>query len=150
MFHDITTGKNSVPGQPGFNATTGYDQATGLGSIDASVLVNHWSDAVGVPGFTVMASAKSLAVSSASNSSIILKIAVSGGFNGAVAFSVSGLPAGVTASFTPARLPAPGSGSIVLKLRATGSAKPGVYSATVTATSGSTKHTAPLSVSVVR
>jgi hypothetical protein len=37
-----------------------------------------------------------------------------------------------------------------LKFRATGSAKPGVYSATIAATSGSTKHTASLSVSVVR
>jgi pseudomonalisin len=150
VFHDITVGKNSVPGQPGFNATTGYDQATGLGSIDASVLVNHWGDAAGVPAFTVIASAKSLTVSSTSNSSIILNVAVSGGFNAPVAFSVSGLPAGVTASFTPASLSVLGSGSSVLILRATGSAKTGVYSATVAATSGSTKHTAPLSVSVVR
>ena len=148
VFHDITVGKNSVPGQPGFNATTGYDQATGLGSIDASILVNHWGDAGGVPAFTVIASAKSLVVSS--NSSIILNVAVSGGFNAPVAFSVSGLPAGVTASFTPASLSVLGSGSSVLILRATGSAKPGVYSATVAATSGSTKHTASLSVSVVR
>ncbi len=29
-----TIGNNSVPGQAGFNATVGYDQATGLGSID--------------------------------------------------------------------------------------------------------------------
>src|SRR6202035_4730415 len=27
VFHDITSGSNSVPGQTGFNATTGYDQA---------------------------------------------------------------------------------------------------------------------------
>jgi subtilase family serine protease len=148
VFHDITAGKNGVPGQSGFNATTGYDQATGLGSIDASVLVNHWSDARGVPAFTVIASAKSIAVSSASNSSILLNVAVSEGFKAAVAFSVSGLPDGVTASFTPARLPVPGSGSSVLILRATGSAKPGVYSATVAASSGSTKHTALLSISV--
>jgi len=28
VFHDITSGNNSVPGQTGFNATAGYDQAT--------------------------------------------------------------------------------------------------------------------------
>lgn len=53
-FHDITTGTNQVPcaaGSPGcsgtggfigFFAGPGYDQATGLGSIDANVLVNAW------------------------------------------------------------------------------------------------------------
>lgn len=38
VFHDVTSGNNGVPGQTGFSATKGYDQATGLGSIDASVL----------------------------------------------------------------------------------------------------------------
>ena len=41
VFHNITVGNSSVPGQAGFNAAVGYDQATALGSIDASVLVNH-------------------------------------------------------------------------------------------------------------
>jgi pro-kumamolisin-like protein/subtilase family protein len=52
-FHDITTGDNTSPctsgtescpnGSPiGFTATTGYDQATGLGSIDVTNLVNAW------------------------------------------------------------------------------------------------------------
>jgi pseudomonalisin len=58
VFHDIAGGNNSVPGQIGFSAAAGYDQATGLGSIDASVLVNHWSDAsakAGVYSATVSA-----------------------------------------------------------------------------------------------
>jgi hypothetical protein len=52
-FHDITTGDNTSPctigtqdcpngGSIGFAATTGYDQATGLGTIDATNLVNAW------------------------------------------------------------------------------------------------------------
>jgi pseudomonalisin len=44
VFHDITSGNNSVPGVTGFNAGIGYDEATGLGSVDASLLVNHWGD----------------------------------------------------------------------------------------------------------
>ena len=55
-FHDIAVGTNTVDcaaGSPdcgsngyltGYNATVGYDLATGLGSIDAAVLVNHWSN----------------------------------------------------------------------------------------------------------
>ncbi len=55
VFHDITTGNNSVPcsaGSPncsggnsflaGYNASTGYDLATGLGSVDVAALVSNW------------------------------------------------------------------------------------------------------------
>ena len=39
-----------VPGVTGFSATTGYDLASGLGSVDANLLVNHWTDkAVAAP-----------------------------------------------------------------------------------------------------
>jgi len=55
VFHDVTTGNNSVPcsvGSPncgsnfflqGFNAGNGYDLASGLGSIDAAAMVNNWT-----------------------------------------------------------------------------------------------------------
>jgi Pro-kumamolisin, activation domain/Bacterial Ig-like domain (group 3) len=57
VYHDITSGSNSVPctqgtlncnsgGSIGFNAGVGYDQATGLGTIDVANLVNNWSSAV--------------------------------------------------------------------------------------------------------
>jgi subtilase family serine protease len=54
-FHDITTGSNEIrctagtdpgcapSGVYGFPATTGYDCATGLGSIDAHALVSSWA-----------------------------------------------------------------------------------------------------------
>ena len=148
VFHDTTIGNNSVPGQAGFNATLGYDQATGLGSVDVSVLVSHWSDASVVPTFQATLSANSLSLTAGSNGSVTVKVAVSGGFSAAVAFSVTGLPSGVTAAFTPAVLPAPGSGSSVIKLTATSAAKAGVYSATVSATSGATKQSIALSVTV--
>ena len=55
VFHDITTGNNSVAcasGSPdcgsnlfltGYNAGTGYDLASGLGSVDAAAMVNNWT-----------------------------------------------------------------------------------------------------------
>jgi pseudomonalisin len=148
VFHDITIGNNSVPGQTGFNATVGYDQATGLGSIDGSVLVGHWSDASVVPTFQATSSANSLSLTAGSNNSVSVNVTVSGGFNAAVTFSVTGLPGGVTAGFTPASLPPPGSGSSLIEFTATSAAKAGVYSATVTATSGATKKPMTLSVTV--
>jgi pseudomonalisin len=150
VFHDITSGNNSVPGQAGFNATVGYDQATGLGSVDGSVLVNHWSDASVVPTFRATASASSLSVTAGSNNSVTLSITVSGGFNAAVSFSVTGLPSGVSSVFTPSTLSAPGSGSSVLKITAASSVKAGAYSVTVSAASGSMKQPMPLSVTMVR
>jgi subtilase family serine protease len=42
VFHDITAGNNTVPGVAGYSAGTGYDQVTGLGSVDANALVNDW------------------------------------------------------------------------------------------------------------
>lgn len=150
VFHDTTIGNNSVPGQAGFNATVGYDQATGLGSINGSILVNHWADATTPPSFHAALSANSLSVTGGSNKSLTLNVTVSGGFNAAVTFSITGLPGGVSDTFTPAKLSAPGSGSSVLKLAATSAARAGTYSATVSATSGATKQQMPLSVTIVR
>lgn len=67
VFHDITIGSNNVPCQQGspsctlstvkdntqgfftlgqFYSAAGYDQATGLGSIDANLLVKNWNTLV--------------------------------------------------------------------------------------------------------
>ena len=43
VFHDITQGNNTVPGVMGYNAGAGYDLVTGLGSVDANLLVNVWN-----------------------------------------------------------------------------------------------------------
>ena len=43
VFNDVTVGNNSVPGLAGFNATVGYDEVTGLGSVNVTNLVNAWN-----------------------------------------------------------------------------------------------------------
>ncbi len=40
VFHDVTSGSNSVPGVTGYSCGVGYDLVTGLGSIDAGALMN--------------------------------------------------------------------------------------------------------------
>jgi len=42
IFHDTTSGNNSVPGVVGYSCTAGYDLVTGLGSVDAFALANNW------------------------------------------------------------------------------------------------------------
>ncbi len=62
VFHDILSGSNAVAcragtanctnGTMGFTAGTGYDQATGLGSVDASHLIGEWSAQAASPAPT--------------------------------------------------------------------------------------------------
>jgi subtilase family serine protease len=42
VFHDSTSGSNSVPGAVGFNCGVGYDPVTGWGSVDIHALVENW------------------------------------------------------------------------------------------------------------
>ncbi|MFT4113004.1 MAG: protease pro-enzyme activation domain-containing protein [Silvibacterium sp.] len=77
IFHDITEGDNSVvcaSGSPncgdngfltGYDAGTGYDLASGLGSVDATQLVNNWASATLAStstAFTINGSMSSLTV----------------------------------------------------------------------------------------
>jgi len=50
IFHDVTVGNNAVPGEVNFGlakaqyqAGTGYDLTTGLGSVNITNLINQWS-----------------------------------------------------------------------------------------------------------
>jgi subtilase family serine protease len=61
---------------------------------------------------------------------------LTGGFNSAVTLAAVGLPTGVTASFAPASLAAPGSGVTVLSLSAASNAPTGPVLFSVTATGG--------------
>jgi subtilisin family serine protease len=42
IFHDSTSGDNSVPGAAGFASGPGYDAVTGLGSVNIDALAANW------------------------------------------------------------------------------------------------------------
>jgi subtilase family serine protease len=46
IFNDVTTGNTNVPVLAGFSAGTGFDETTGLGSVNVTNLVNSWSSAI--------------------------------------------------------------------------------------------------------
>ena len=48
IFNDVTVGDTNLPivNENGFSAGVGYDEATGLGSVNVSNLVNKWSTAI--------------------------------------------------------------------------------------------------------
>jgi subtilase family serine protease len=151
-FHDITTGSNSVPGLTGYSATAGYDPASGLGSVDASALVAHWGSSQNpspvAPGFTLAASGSPLALPPGSSHTLTLAVSGNSSMNSSVSLKASGLPSGMTASFSPASIAAPGSGSSTLTLAASPSTPGGSYTITVTATAGSLSKSVQLTVTV--
>jgi uncharacterized membrane protein len=146
VFHDIVKGSNTVPGVTGYSAGPGYDMATGLGSVDAAQLVNHWSEGKTLPNFQIAGTTSTASVVPGASTSATFTVKANNGFNSAVSFSVTGLPAGVTGSFAPASLT--GSGSTILTLAAASSATSGTYALVIAGSAGGTSHSAPLSLTV--
>src|SRR5215467_2178689 len=100
------------------------------------------------PAFTLTTSPTSLSVTQGSSATSTISTSVSNGFNSSIALSISGLPTGVTASFSPATIAAPGSGSSTLTFTARSTATTGTFNTTVTATGGGITHTAVIPVTV--
>jgi subtilase family serine protease len=76
--------------------------------------------------------------------------AVSGGFDSAIALSATGEPTGVTITFTPSSIAAPGSGKSSMLLTVSRTAPTGTYPITITGTGGGVTHTTTLTFEVVR
>ncbi len=148
VFHDIVAGNNSVPGQTGLSATVGYDRASGLGSVDVNLLVNHWTDAsTTATSLTLSASSTSVTVTQGQSGQVTITSAATS-LNAAVALTVTGAPAGITMTLSAASVASPGSGSVTLTIAASSSVSPGTYSFTVKGTGGNQTATVPISVVV--
>jgi subtilase family serine protease len=119
-FHDITTGNNIVPctqGTPscpasapfqyGFSAGSGYDLATGLGSVDANNLVSAAGGGGGGGGggngapFVLSSNPTSITIANpGGNGSSTITVTPVNGFTGAVALSCALVPASSTAKIS--------------------------------------------------
>ena len=150
-FHDIASGSN------GFHAVGGYDLATGWGSPAGQHLINDLTGMIGAPTFTVASSIAALTInesptsgSTASAGTAIITVAPQNSFKGTVGLAVTGLPGGVTASFSPASAPitSTASASSTLTVAVSATAAAGTYPLTITGLSGSTSSTAPLSLTI--
>jgi hypothetical protein len=96
--------------------------------------------------FSVSANPTAQTVAAGASATIAIATAVTSGSAQSVALSVSGLPAGVTGSFSPASVTA-GGGS-TLTLTAASSASAGTTAFTITGTAGGTTHTVNAQVTV--
>ena len=112
----------------------------------AATISDVWKSAT--PDFTVSASPASLSLTQGSSGTTTISTTVSGGFNSALSLSVSGLPAGVTASFSPASIAAPGAGNSTLTFTASNTATTGTTNIMITASGGSATHTTIVGLTV--
>ena len=97
------------------------------------------------PDFTVADSPSSTTLAPGGTATINVTTSAVNGSTQSITLSVSGLPSGVTGSFSPATVTAGGSSTLTLTASSTAS---GSGMATITGTSGSTSHSATESVTV--
>jgi kumamolisin len=100
--------------------------------------------------FTVTVSPTSGYLARGQSGYAVVTVKVSGGFSSAVSFSATGVPSGVTSSFTPASIAAPGSGTTDFNLTVASNAATGTFPITITATGGGVTKTTTLTFSVRR
>ena len=152
-FNDITTGNNIVTcsggtgcnnGTLGYSAGVGYDQVTGLGSIDATALGNALAGAPN-PHFWVLPISRSVSFAIGSSSTVAVNVTPKEGFTGSVNLtcSVSSSLAGASCSFDNPNVTVPGSANLTI----TGSAQ-ATGTVTVQGTSGSNTDSVTINASI--
>jgi subtilase family serine protease len=150
-FHDITSGNNGA--DPDDYAIAGYDLVTGLGSPVANGLVPALSGGSPSPNFALSVSPSSQTVTVGGSTTYTVTVTSSGGYNGTVSLSVSGQPAGVTATFTPSSSVSISgsatSGSSTLSIPTTSKTSAGTYTLTITGTDTSAPLTHTVSATLV-
>jgi hypothetical protein len=98
------------------------------------------------PDFSLSASPSSRSIVQGGGTTYTATVTAGTGFSGLVSLSVSGLPAGASASFTPASIST--SGSSTMSVTTSSTTPPGSYPLTITATSGALNHTSGVTLVV--
>jgi len=132
IFHDITTGSNAQPcaagskgcssGLVGYEATSGYDLVTGLGSVNGGALYA----ALAPPTYTLGASSGSITIQAGGSAQLSLSLNATN-YPGTVSFatsisSPSGTPSEVSASASSVSFASSTTGNSTLSITATKSA----------------------------
>ncbi len=157
-IHDVTNGDNIVPcvskstgcatGSFGYKAGAGYDQVTGVGSVDAFNLVTKWANVPAPVGTTMTLAASPNSIAQSSTTQLTAKVTPVTGSNaptGSVSFAagataLGSAPLTVSGSSASASLTVKGSSlnagadTITATYAATGSFSGSTATATVTVT----------------
>ena len=117
-----------------------YAEATATsGGLTQTLQVTLGVNSFPYPDFSLNTTPALQTVLAGNGASYALPVTPQNGFAGNVSLSLSGLPAGVNATFNPNPVPN-GSGTSTLTLTTTSSTTPGNYNPSITATSGSLSH----------
>jgi subtilase family serine protease len=140
-FHDITSGGNTD------GSTVGYDLSTGWGSPNGGALITALAGS-STPNFTISASPTSVSVAQGKSGTSTITTAVSGGFNSSIALSATGQPTGVTVTFNPTSISAPGSGTSTMTMAVASTTATGNYTITIQGVGGTITHTTTVTLTV--
>ena len=148
-----TTSTSTLTLTASSTATTGTATVTitgTSGSLTATTTVSLTVNAPSSPNFSVSASPASVTVTEGSSGTSSITITSTGGFNSATTLGASGLPSGVTATFSTNPVTPPANGTVTSTLTLTASSTATVVAATVTITgvSGSITQTTTIALTV--
>jgi hypothetical protein len=135
---DVTTTGAVAPGTYNLTITGVNGSLTHTASV--SLTINA------VPDFSLTVSPTSQSVIRGQSGAYTVSVVPSGGFSGAVNFSVTGLPAATTASFSPN----PSATTSTLTVNVGASAPVGTRTLTITGTNGALSHTATASLVITK
>ncbi|WP_158787169.1 FG-GAP-like repeat-containing protein [Granulicella sp. L46] len=131
--------QNPVASQSQFTLTVANTTALGqypltiVGTSGGQTSTTSITLVIAAPSFTLSSNRDNAFLGQGTTSSFFLVVNSTTGFNGSVSFSISGLPSGVTAAFSPTPSAV---GSTTLTLTLSSSVSPGQYALTITGTSG--------------
>lgn len=98
------------------------------------------------PDFSLSASPTSQSVTAGASTSFSAVVTGLNGFSGTVSLAASGLPSGVTGTFSPSSITA--SGTSTLNITTSSSAPAGTYTVSITGTSGTLTHSVGVSLTI--
>jgi uncharacterized membrane protein len=126
--------------QPAYATATGWDFATGIGTVNAYNLVNSWP-----LDYILTASPASLTIPQGDSGAATITITPADGFTGSVTLSATSLPNGVTTAFSPN----PATSSSTVSFTASATAATGTAIVNINGKSGSVTQTVPIKIKVV-
>ena len=144
-LNDVTSGSNGSC-SPAYLCTgeVGYDGPTGLGTPNGVAAFGPSS--TGQSDFSISVSPSSESVARGSNGTATVSTAVTSGSAESVSLSASGLPTGVTASFSPSTVTSGSSSTLTLSVAS--STATGTYPVTINGSGTTGTHTTSLSLTV--
>ena len=140
----LTVGSTTAPGTHTITVTGTSGSTTHTATVSLTVTASSTG------AFTISVSPTSGYLDQGQSGYAVVTTTVSGGFDWAIALSATGVPSGVTYSFSPASIAAPGSGTSDFNLTVSRSAPIGTYSITITGTGGGLTHTTTLTLQIRR